>query len=184
MSRGPGRIERAIEAVFAAEPDNAFTTEDLCDRVYNGANGVEKKHRVAVLRAVKNIITRRDVLGCYPSGRMGGTLVFCDRTNVMSYAMARLKSDCAFYQDHDPRRYARSCLKDSSTEAELHASLAEGGRHHERVIEGGVWWRHTQSAIGEIEARRAGDDARLQKVLAERKERANAAFRTLIMSSI
>jgi hypothetical protein len=34
MSRGPGRIERAIEAAFAAEPDNAFTIEDLCDRIY------------------------------------------------------------------------------------------------------------------------------------------------------
>jgi hypothetical protein len=29
MSRGPGRIERAIAAILDAEPDNAFTTEDF-----------------------------------------------------------------------------------------------------------------------------------------------------------
>jgi hypothetical protein len=51
MSKGPGRVSRAIEAALEAEPDNAFTVEDLCDRVYRGINRVEKKHRVAVLRA-------------------------------------------------------------------------------------------------------------------------------------
>jgi len=45
MSRGPGRIERAIAAILDAESDNAFTTEDLCERVYRGVNRVEKKHR-------------------------------------------------------------------------------------------------------------------------------------------
>jgi hypothetical protein len=53
MSKGAGRVERAIAGVFEAEPDNAFTVEDLCDRAYPGEL-VEKKHRVAVLRAAKN----------------------------------------------------------------------------------------------------------------------------------
>ena len=65
MSRGPGRIERAIAAILDAEPDNAFTTEDLCERVYPGVNRVEKKHRVAVLRAANKLIKRRDNTGCH-----------------------------------------------------------------------------------------------------------------------
>ena len=37
MSRGAGRVERAIMAAVRAEPDNAFTVADLCDRVYPGS---------------------------------------------------------------------------------------------------------------------------------------------------
>jgi hypothetical protein len=48
MSRGPGRIERAIAAVL--DEADAFTIEDLCQRIYGGT---EKKHRVAVLRATR-----------------------------------------------------------------------------------------------------------------------------------
>jgi len=37
MSGGPGRIERAIEALFDADRDNAFTVEELCERIYEVA---------------------------------------------------------------------------------------------------------------------------------------------------
>jgi hypothetical protein len=30
MSRGPGRIERAIRALIDAHPDEAFTVDNLC----------------------------------------------------------------------------------------------------------------------------------------------------------
>jgi hypothetical protein len=63
MCKGPGRIERAIAAALDAEPDGAFTTDDLCDRVYRGVNRIEKKHRVAVLRAASNLMKRRDIPG-------------------------------------------------------------------------------------------------------------------------
>jgi hypothetical protein len=52
MSRGPGRVDRAIDAIFAAEPDNAFTTDDLAQRVYR-VNQPSKTHRVAILRSAK-----------------------------------------------------------------------------------------------------------------------------------
>ena len=41
---------------MATRPEGAWTIEDLCDLVYLGVNQVEKKHRVSVLRAVKNIV--------------------------------------------------------------------------------------------------------------------------------
>ena len=104
MSKGPGRIERAIAAILDGEADNAFTTEDLCERVYSGVNRVEKKHRVAVLRAANKLVKRRDNTGCWRSENLGGTRVYFNIDNVMSYAMARLKADnLNHYRSNDDR---------------------------------------------------------------------------------
>ena len=106
MSRGPGRIEQAIAALLDAEPDNAFTTEELCERVYPGVNRVEKKHRVAVLRAANKLIKRRDNTDCMRCGNLGGTRVYFNLDNVMSYAMARLKTDrLNHYRNNDDRYF-------------------------------------------------------------------------------
>lgn len=58
MSRGPGRVERAIKAAFDAEPTRVFTTEYLCTHVYAGAAKIEKKHRVSLIRAAKRVLQR------------------------------------------------------------------------------------------------------------------------------
>src|SRR5580693_6615017 len=58
MSRGPGRVERAIKAAFEAEPTRVFTTEYLCTHVYAGATKIEKKHRVSLIRAAKRVLQR------------------------------------------------------------------------------------------------------------------------------
>ncbi len=58
MSRGPGRVERAIKAAFDAEPTRVFTTEYLCTQVYAGATKIEKKHRVSLIRAAKRVLQR------------------------------------------------------------------------------------------------------------------------------
>jgi hypothetical protein len=55
MSKGPGRAQRAILALIAGNPDGAWTTDELCREVYAGINRVEKKHRVAVLRALRTM---------------------------------------------------------------------------------------------------------------------------------
>lgn len=54
MSRGHGHVQRAVLAMIEAEPHGAWTIEDICRRAYRGVT-VEKKHRVAVLRAVKRM---------------------------------------------------------------------------------------------------------------------------------
>lgn len=56
MSKGLGRLERAIVEASNADPDNAFSVGDLCDLIYSVEP--EKKHRVAVLRAMKNVVAR------------------------------------------------------------------------------------------------------------------------------
>jgi hypothetical protein len=187
MSKGAGRIERAIAAVLDGEADNAFTTEDLCDRVYSGINRVEKKHRVAVLRAANKLLKRRDNTGCQQCGNLGGTRVYFNVDNVMSYAMARLKADNFnhyrskddrwFTPEHHPKWFRDAMgykkgyqyQKHRSSEAELRAELAEGGPNHKNVVPGGVWWKHTQQAIAEMEAKRVGDTKRLEEIEAERK---------------
>ena len=58
VSRGPGRIERAIEEAFTAEPSRAFTVEALALVAFQGVNRVAKKHRVATLRAAHNVSKR------------------------------------------------------------------------------------------------------------------------------
>ncbi len=67
-------------------------------------------------------------------------------------------------------------------EEELRARLAEGGTDHKYVVPGGAWWKHTQWAIAEMEAKRAGDTKRLEKIAAERKDAWEVFERELIAS--
>jgi hypothetical protein len=196
MSRGPGRIERAIAVILNTEPDNAFTTEELCERIYCGVNRVEKKHRVAVLRAANRLIKYRDNTGCQRCENLGGSRVYFNIDNVMSYAMARLKTDqFNHYRSNDDRWFtpAPKWFRDAmgykkgyqyqehrSSEAELRARLTEGGQNHKHVVPGGVWWKHTQWAIAEMEARRVGDTKRLEEIETERKDDWEAFERELI----
>jgi hypothetical protein len=57
MSRGAGSIQRKLLSAFSkASETTAFTTRQLCSLVYGiKASDVEKKHRVSVLRAIKQI---------------------------------------------------------------------------------------------------------------------------------
>jgi hypothetical protein len=134
MSRGLGKLQRAIKTVFAAEPDNALLLSELCERVYCDVE-IQKRHRVAIARAVKGIPElkhmRRDTLG--------GELVIYDPCHVMSYAMARLKAD-------NIRRYERDSdyrfRWNHRSEADFRAMLAPGGDHHHLVEPGGRWFRH------------------------------------------
>lgn len=186
MSKGPGRISHAIEAAIEAELDNAFTVEDLCDRVYPGINRVEKKHRVSVLRAAKAIVARRSDLDWVTSEGLGGTLVIFNRCRVLSYAMARLKTDCLNrYRSNDgrdkwtpPRWFTKSAgygdpgkgmvwrkTKYNTTEADLRAALSDE-RYRELVTPGGAWWRHVQIHRAE----RDGDAEKLAQLKAEQEE--------------
>jgi hypothetical protein len=58
MSRGPGRIERAIEETFTANPSETFTVDELVATAYPGTDEIEKKHRVAVIRAADKVAAR------------------------------------------------------------------------------------------------------------------------------
>jgi hypothetical protein len=107
---GRGRIERALVAIFDGERDNAFTIDDLCERIwpdlYPDRQGgqIERKHRTTVSRAARNIARQRPEIQWLHGERVGGALVFFRHDEVMSYAMARLKADrFRRYRSKDPR---------------------------------------------------------------------------------
>ncbi len=161
MSRGPGRIERAIHDLFDQHPEGAWTTEDLCRVIYPTANRTEKKHRVAVLRAMKKIAGKTDALCrdwiCWQAETTGRSLVLFNHANVKSYSLARLKLDfCNCYASVRVRAYRR-------TEEQLLEQIQPGGRCHDHVIPGGAWDRHVREYI----AKRDGDREIAEKLAAE-----------------
>ena len=91
MSKGPRRIERAIAELLDREPDNTFTTEELCEKIYRTKH-VERKHRIAVVQAAASFAKRRDTLHIWKSRNLGTHQDLSNyRDNVMSYGMARLR---------------------------------------------------------------------------------------------
>jgi hypothetical protein len=148
MSKGPGRVELAIEQAFAEEPDNAFSVEDLCKWVYPGCRTIEKKHRVAILRAIKG---RPNTERWHNDMKIGvhkfGTVFFYTPDNVKSYATARLKAD----------------MNEWETEAMIHAKLQKGGNERKYILPGGAWHRHTEI----FKAKRDGNVERLEELQAE-----------------
>ena len=60
MSRGLGRVAAELLSIFAKEPADFHSTSELCKQVYR-VTTVEKKHRVAVLRAMQTLVDRGDL---------------------------------------------------------------------------------------------------------------------------
>jgi hypothetical protein len=161
MSRGPGRIERAIEALFSAAPDDAYSTADLIDHAYPAINRVETKHRSAVIRAAKNVC-RRTGWRWFVTAALGGTLVFWNPYNVLSYAIGRTKAEMFVHYRSGDRRVCWG-----ETAETIRARFEPGGAKHHMVAEGGPWWRHVQINIAE----RDGDTSeRVQALRAEQDE--------------
>lgn len=150
MSRGPGRIERAVRQLMTDEPGGAWTVEDIAEKVYpvTRTTGVEKKHRVSVVRALKRI-TENDVdWVLWQSRTRGGTIVLVNLGNLQSYALGNLKADNTEDYRRKDGRYV------SATENDLKKQLESDGRKHKWIQPGpdGHWWRHVQMHI----ARRDG----------------------------
>jgi hypothetical protein len=69
MSHGPGHVQRAILALIEADPNGAWATGALCAHVY-GVERVEKRHRVAVIRALRRMMRTLPAGWCV--SRQGG----------------------------------------------------------------------------------------------------------------
>ncbi len=169
MSRGPGKIERAIRQLMADKPTGAWNVEDLCERVYTDINRVEKKHRVSVLRALRRVV-QDDADWClWRSERIGGPVVLVNMANVKSYGLAWLKTEfLSRYRSNDPRTPENRI----TTEYHLRQRLAPGGRDHHDTQPGGAWHRHVQMHIAE----REGDQETLERLSAEQDAALPAFF--------
>ena len=163
MSKGPGRIERSLAKLMEREPDNAFTSEELVERIYRyerrgyweGAEPIGpvddapeprwvygdarsyRAKRVAVVRAIHRQIQRNPHrLAVRYSDQRGNELIVYDPCCIKSYAMAR----------------AKACCGSGAREQKLRDHIE---RHASEMRKGGDWWKRVQLAIAE----RDGDPA-------------------------
>lgn len=96
MSRGPGKIERALLALFAANPSAAFTVEELAEVIYRGINRIEKKHRVAIIRAARKAASSAG-WRTWTSESPGSRLVYLNPLDFRSYATGWLRSEMSWH---------------------------------------------------------------------------------------
>ena len=152
---GGAYIEEIILAAFTAEPDNAFTTQDLCARVWPETH-IWKKHRTAVIAVARGITERQwretpEAAWDWDSGWTPGCkIVFFNSASNLSYAMRRLKTD-------NWNRYA--------SDEELRAKLQPGGEEHKYIVEGGSWRGHWQEYLTAKRAAEMTDSPKIDGVL-------------------
>lgn len=155
MSRGPGRVERAIEMAFEASPDAAFSVADLGPVAYPGLNRVEKRHRVAIIRAADRVAARHWWAKLI-SERPGGEIIYCNTLNVRSYALGRSRADFCF--NNLPLEVIVRLI-----EAPIPGDPYAYRSRWDLVRPGGAWWRHVEIA----KARKAGDLDEANRIGAE-----------------
>jgi hypothetical protein len=159
MSKGPGRIERAIERLFLADPEMTYSLDELAQAVYPGVNRVEKKHRVAVLRAAWNVTPRLWWDGLYISER-GRPVIFFNQLNARSRAIAQQRSD------HWTRDHAKAAQK-----VDAEAANPEPGCRDT--------WRLNHRRADLLRASIEGDDYRQDWLMAEEQEWRDIAHQVL-----
>jgi hypothetical protein len=121
-------LRRAIESVFAAEPDWAFTTNELCKQAL-ALTRPERRHRTAVLAACKAA-----GMGIMFSESRGCTRLIFRLDSLMGYAVARQRA-WLWHLYEKPER--------------IKANLAPGGKEHHYIAEGGHWVRHWRMFVAE-----------------------------------
>jgi hypothetical protein len=88
MSRGPGRIQQVVLALIEDDADGAWSTSDICGHAFRGANRVEKKHRVAVSRALRTM-PLPETWAIYRADKHGGEGILVNRLSIESQTKRR-----------------------------------------------------------------------------------------------
>jgi hypothetical protein len=133
MSRGPGRVEQAIEATFKRFPDQTFSTTELGPIVYPGVNRLEKKHRVSIIRAAGKV-ARRIAWMYRRTAATAGEMVYYNLLNARSYRLGKLRTDFAENFRPTPLHELEERLDNP------HARNSEWSK----IQPGGVWAMHVE----------------------------------------
>jgi hypothetical protein len=148
MSRGLGRVQRLIVAMFTGNPGAVFSVADLGMVAYPGVNQVEKRHRVAVLRAAEHAA---DACGWRAS--RGASIEFYNPFSTRSAALATMRATW--------KRFSRCPI------AEVEAALDDPKRHfHKLIAPGGPVWLDVEIAS----ANRDGEITRVEALQQKRDE--------------
>ena len=100
-------IKRALVILFTTNPDNAFTTDDLCERVYCLQwEQIERKHRAVVLPIAKDVCKQlKDMDWDWRQLHFSNGLVFWNRINLTSIALSHVQP-CDHYDTYEKRKAA------------------------------------------------------------------------------
>jgi hypothetical protein len=92
VGRGPGWIQRLVESAFKANPTVTYTVDNLAVMAYPNAPRIEKKHRVAVIRAAA---AAAKVCGWWHAraNRPGHPVVYGNPLDLQSYAAWNMQLD-------------------------------------------------------------------------------------------
>ena len=154
MSRGPGRIERVIADIFTANPSMTYAVDDLAAFAYPGLNRVEKKHRVAVVRAADNVM-RRLRWTCQQMELPGHPLLYFNPLDHRSYVVGRMRVSWNSWN------FSHAEIADASDNPNIDRAGAE---HWRREAEpGSAFWTHVEINCAE----HAGDHQRASALRAE-----------------
>jgi hypothetical protein len=93
MSRGPGSVEQVIRTAFTENGSRTFTVDELVMLAYPGLNGIEKKHRVSVLRAASKAAAVAAGWWWQQSAQPGHAVTYYNPVDVRSYAINKLRQD-------------------------------------------------------------------------------------------
>ena len=109
MSRGPGKVMRAIMALMQTQPDGAWTTSELCAAAYpdiRNSSQVQKKHRAAVSRAFSVIKQEESHWFMMEPFRATSETVLFNRASLKSWVAAQLKAGHCDSDDMQPGAWA------------------------------------------------------------------------------
>ena len=150
MSRGLGRIQAAIENAFKQNPSTTYAVDELALIAYPGLTRVEKKHRVAVIRAADAVARDLGWQGMRAE-RPGHPVIYGNPLNLRSYATWTMRRDF---------------LSGALTAEQIAAALDDPQAWRAQwsyVQPGSAWWQHVEIN----KARAAGDGAGADAMMAE-----------------
>jgi hypothetical protein len=130
MSRGPGRIELAIETAFKRHPKQSFTTNELVLAAYpqlSQSNRIEKKHRVAVLRAATHVCNRLGWAGYYIN-KPGNMVLFVNTLDLDAYVQGQVRVRRPFLSVNELAQFIQEQDENNSAWAD---ALQRWKREHE-----------------------------------------------------
>jgi hypothetical protein len=134
MSKGPGRIERAIEDAFRGNPDGYFSSHDLVDMIFPGDHPITRAMRNSVLRAAENVRERLHWVKLKSWSR-GGEAIYANKLSLRSYALGTTRAQRGYGDfeiiakivDTDPRTIEKMRLGGEwDMEVQYRTALANG----------------------------------------------------------
>jgi hypothetical protein len=153
--------------LLGENPDLAFITDELCEHCYPDAEAIGRKHRVAVLRAARNVVTADPDWTAWRIDGMGRGYVFLNRANLQSYTLGRMIAKGMVDRSEGRARRRPWRVDCVSDRRELLAIYAAGGNNwftQERVKEGDF-----ADDVTEHIALRDGDTATAEAFRAKRQ---------------